>query len=191
MTDETDYHRWLDVKASAMSRPTLACGCRNNGQPTYLRGTCDHIVCGVHADGHECGPSAGPTRVSWVPEIADLEHPTTAELMGGVRLDGFLAPATRGWVQLDDSDHPDWAWRGMIVPERPADDSATTVTSGLPYGLRPGDLVVWMGGRSSGECRVAEPPAKPPAGTSWLKTCETPPKRSWFSRLWRWMWLRG
>lgn len=125
----------------------------------------------------------GPSLARWTPEGGAPITPETST---------WTPRETEGWLQLDDSDFSDWGvWRGMIVPEHPAEDSTVTVTPSLPYGLRPGDLVVVMGGPSPGEYRVAEPSAKPPADTSWLKTCETPPKRSWFSRLWRWMWLRG
>jgi hypothetical protein len=57
--------------------------------------------------------------------------------------------------------------------------------------LRPGDRISVSEVDGQWQYRVVEPPAKPPADTSWLKPCETPPKRSWWSRLWRWMWLRG
>jgi len=99
-----------------------------------------------------------------VPEIADLEHPTTAELMGGVRIDGFLADS-----------------------------------SALPYGLRPGDLIVVEGGSMPGQYRVTEQTdstnfkvmpidEEPEVGEA---ATQSPTRRSWFSRLWRWMWLRG
>jgi hypothetical protein len=48
------YTQWRERKASAMSRPILSCGCRNDGRLTFIRGTCDCIVCGRHrGDEHE------------------------------------------------------------------------------------------------------------------------------------------
>lgn len=102
--DESAYGLRLARKRSALSHPKLSCGCRNDGRTTYVYGCCDDIVCGVHGKGeheHAEPPRAEPepaprfteqpTRVSWCRRIADLEHPTTAELMAGVLLDGFLA----------------------------------------------------------------------------------------------------
>lgn len=44
------YSQWMQRKASAMRRPVLSCGCRNDGRSTYVRGTCDCIVCREHRD---------------------------------------------------------------------------------------------------------------------------------------------
>lgn len=68
------YEKWHARKISAMKRPRLDCECPNDGRSTFIRGCCDLIVCGQHQRD----------------EHSHLEHPTTAELMAGVRLDGFL-----------------------------------------------------------------------------------------------------
>lgn len=45
-----------------------------------------------------------PTRVSWVPELADLEHPTTAELMAGTSETYSVVDETAAWVGLRPGD---------------------------------------------------------------------------------------
>lgn len=46
---------WTKVKTSAMKRPYLDCGCRNDGRDTFLHLGCSRIACKEHADDpHEC-----------------------------------------------------------------------------------------------------------------------------------------
>lgn len=62
MTEQM-YHAWQQRKASALKRPTLSCGCRNDGRSTYVRGCCDRIVCRMHQDEehtHEAEPEGDP-----------------------------------------------------------------------------------------------------------------------------------
>jgi hypothetical protein len=142
--DDRSYARRFEVKASAARRPTLDCGCPNDGRLTYLRGTCDHIVCGVHADGHECAgqvpeepaeplPQDRIETLTWSPQPCGKAG--GVQLLGGILTDEVGEAATQSPTQIVCS------------------------SCGLPTG--PG-LLHWC-----------------------------PPKRSWFSRLWRWMWLRG
>lgn len=53
---EVDPHvAWTKVKSSAMKRPYLDCGCRNDGRDTFLHLGCSRIACKQHADDqHEC-----------------------------------------------------------------------------------------------------------------------------------------
>jgi hypothetical protein len=106
-----------------------------------------------------------PTRVSWVPEIADLEHPTTAELMGGVRLDGFLVESAPIALVMEPGDLIE------VTGQGDADGTYRVLerTGASSYKVMPDDE----------EPEVGEAAA------------QSPTRRSWFSRLWRWMWLRG
>lgn len=210
-----------------------------------------------------------PTRVSWVPTIADPEHPTTAELMGGVRLDGLLVEGAP--IELESPspyDPPtEWAWTDVTQHVADAQPGETvelglprrpSVTPTLPSSIQEGDqLVVLMDNRTGTftpappkmTVRLAETgevlfdgPVEPwpdpgptraeieatalgvdaarSLGLHYWNAAEvidpedlacvicgfpylggpipprcTPPtvpdQRSWFSRLWRWMWLRG
>jgi hypothetical protein len=113
------YESWLRRKASALKHPLLSCGCRNAGQPTYIRGCCDLIVCGRHQreqHEHDTPPEPEPVaaRINlWPPSPYD---PPPTRTWTPQRADSDV-PATGGWVQLDDSDHPDWVWR-TDIPDR-------------------------------------------------------------------------
>lgn len=76
MTEQM-YHAWQQRKASALKRPTLSCGCRNDGRSTYVRGCCDRIVCRMHqheehthSDEAEPEPALGtPTAGRWAADL--------------------------------------------------------------------------------------------------------------------------
>lgn len=157
----------------------------------------------------------GPSLARWTPEGGAPVTPETSTWQ----------PRAGGWIQLDDSDHPDWAWTDvtqyvadaqpgetveMGLPRRPS------VTPTLPSSIQEGDqLVVLMDNRTgtfiptppkltvrlveTGEV-LFDGPVEP---RPWLEMGRVdrvespfarptvPDQRSWFSRLWRWMWLRG
>lgn len=75
------YSQWMQRKASAMRRPVLSCGCRNDGRSTYVRGTCDCIVCSEHRDDeHEHEPEEQVEA----PRPVDLSLGARHHLTGGV-----------------------------------------------------------------------------------------------------------
>jgi hypothetical protein len=67
------YSQWLQRKASAMKRPVLSCGCRNDGRSTYVRGTCDCIVCREHRD-DEHEHAEEPKKVEALRPIGAVER---------------------------------------------------------------------------------------------------------------------
>jgi hypothetical protein len=78
---EVDPHvAWTKVKASAMKRPYLDCGCRNDGvTDTYLHLGCARIACKAHADDpHECQhyePQSPPRELLFPPEdVERIDH---------------------------------------------------------------------------------------------------------------------
>lgn len=79
------YSQWLQRKASAMRRPVLSCGCRNDGRPTYVRGTCDCIVCREHRDDeHEHPEEPKKVEALRLPrEPVDLSLGARHHLTGG------------------------------------------------------------------------------------------------------------
>jgi hypothetical protein len=82
---QVDPHvAWTKVKASAMKRPYLDCGCRNDGvTDTYLHLGCARIACKTHADDpHECQhyePEPEP-RELFPPEVVETLDAATRRI---------------------------------------------------------------------------------------------------------------
>jgi hypothetical protein len=172
--DDRSYARWLAIKASAAQRKHLDCGCRNNGQPTYLRGTCDHIVCGVHADGHECAGQPEPPAEP-LPETSTWEPQPDRQARAYAIDPRFTPPATTGplfrLIGTTEYDGVVWPSEQHLVscPREEFD--------------------LWRARAEACGDRYAHL-AKRPDEVGEAAT-QSPTRRSWFSRLWRWMWLRG
>lgn len=100
---EVDPHvAWTKVKTSAMKRPYLDCGCRNDGRDTFLHLGCARIACKTHADDpHECQhyePESPPREGS--PEVSEA----FAALRSAGRVTGEQVR------QIDQAlGRPDWA----------------------------------------------------------------------------------
>lgn len=100
---EVDPHvAWTKVKTSAMRRPYLDCGCRNDGRDTFLHLGCARIACKTHADDpHECQhyePESPPREGS--PEVSEA----FAALRSADRVTGEQVR------QIDQAlGRPDWA----------------------------------------------------------------------------------
>lgn len=75
------YSQWMQRKASAMRRPVLSCGCRNDGRSTFIRGCCDVIVCGEHRDDEHEHPEE-PKKVEALRRV-DLSLGARHHLTGG------------------------------------------------------------------------------------------------------------
>jgi hypothetical protein len=81
---QVDPHvAWTKVKASAMKRPYLDCGCRNDGRDTFLHLGCARIACKTHADDpHECQhyePEPEP-RELFPPEVVETLDAATRRI---------------------------------------------------------------------------------------------------------------
>jgi hypothetical protein len=194
--DDRSYARRLEVKASAARRPTLHCGCPNDGRLTYLRGTCDHIVCGVHADGHECAGQVPEPPAEPLPETSTWEPQPDRQarayaidprftplattgplfrLIGTTEYDGVVWPSEQHLVSCPREEFDLWRARAAAYGDRYAHLAKRPDGVGEAATQSPTQIVC-------SSCGL-------PTGPGLLHWCS--PKRSWFSRLWRWMWLRG
>lgn len=126
-----------------------------------------------------------PDLDDWVTELAEAE----AQRSGLSIVPPTERPsATGGWVQLDDSDYPDWAWTD--VSEHVSDAYGLEQRSTVALRIPP-DQQHAAAERLVEMVRAGRLDLKPSAKPLPEEAPSVPDQRSWAARLWRWVWFRG